>query len=174
MKTIDLSVPLFDQMPVYPGDPEVIIKEIHTLDKEGWRLRELTLTTHIGTHVNVPSHMVVEGENLDQINLEKFFGSAVIYRPGVSWDNATGLIFRDHNIDEQITQQLIKNPPKFVGLSSNFEFDVPLEKLLLEQGIISFENLANTELLPDAFTFYGLPLNIQGADGSPVRAFAII
>ena len=47
-------------------------------------------------------------------------------------------------------------------------------ELLLEKGIISFENLANTDKLPEAFTFYGVPLNIKEADGSPVRAFAVI
>jgi len=58
MKIIDLSQTLYDHMPVYPGDPEVIIKEIHTINKEGWNLRNMTFTTHIGTHVNVPYHMV--------------------------------------------------------------------------------------------------------------------
>jgi kynurenine formamidase len=45
---------------------------------------------------------------------------------------------------------------------------------LLEAGIISFENLANTEKLPRAFTFYGMPLNIKDSDGSPIRAFALL
>lgn len=47
MKIIDLSQPIFDNMPVYPGDPGVVIKEIHTFEKEGWNLRNMSLTTHI-------------------------------------------------------------------------------------------------------------------------------
>ena len=35
MKIIDLSQPLYDGMDAYPGDPEVHIKQIHTLNKEG-------------------------------------------------------------------------------------------------------------------------------------------
>lgn len=69
---------------------------------------------------------------------------------------------------------MIKYPPKFIGLSEKFEFDIAIEKLLLEKGIISYENLTNTKSLPESFTFYGVPLNIKESDGSPVRAFAII
>ncbi len=39
MRIVDLSQSLYDKMPVYPGDPEVSIQEIHKLDKEGWNLR---------------------------------------------------------------------------------------------------------------------------------------
>lgn len=85
-----------------------------------------------------------------------------------------GVIFSSQNIDEKIAQAIIASPSKFIGLSAQFEFDIPLEKLLLEHGIISFENLINTDTLPEAFTFYGFPLRIKNCDGSPVRAVAII
>lgn len=174
MKIIDLSLPLTHRMPVYPGDPEVDISEVHTLEKEGWNLRQMTITTHLGTHVNVPYHMVKNGKKLDQHSIDDFIGKAIIYSEDKNWSASDGLIFRDQNIDEKIAEKLIDNPPKFVGLSSEFEFDVPIEKLLLEHGIISFENLANTKELPDTFMFYGVPLNVTGADGSPVRAYANI
>ncbi len=161
-------------MPVYPGDPEVIIKEIHTLDKEGWNLRNMTLTTHISTHVNVPYHMVKDGKRLDKYYIDSFFGKSELYRQGMRFYHNKGVIFSSGNIDKKITDELIKFPPKFIGLSEKFEFDIAIEKLLLEKGIISFENLKNTERLPQEFTFYGVPLNIKEADGSPVRAFAIV
>lgn len=71
---------------------------------------------------------------------------------------------------------LIEIKPKFVGLSVKFEFDIEIEKKLLEAGIVSYENLVNTEKLPKSkkFMFYGFPLKIKDGDGSPVRAVAII
>jgi len=173
MKIIDLSQSLFDQMPVYPGDPEVIIREIHTIDKEGWNLRNMSFTTHIGTHVNVPYHMVRKGKNLDQFSINNFLGKTKLYKKGMSFDKNEGIIFDSCNIDKKIAKQLINNQPKFVGLSEKFEFDIEVEKILLEANIISFENLTNTEKLPQLFMFYGVPLFIKGSDGSPVRAFAI-
>lgn len=174
MKIIDLSQQLFDQMPVFPGDPEVVIKEIHTLSNEGWNLKNMTLTTHIGTHVNVPYHMASDGKTLDDLTIDRFMGKSVLYSKRLAYKQDVGVIFSKTNIDIDIANQLIKTPPKFIGLSAEFEFDIEIEKLLLEHGIISYENLINTSLLPEHFDFYGAPLNIKNGDGSPVRAFAIV
>lgn len=173
MQVVDLTQELYDKMPVYPGDPEVSIREIHTLDREGWNLRQMTFTTHIGTHVNAPYHMAKGGKTLDDLPIESFFGKAVLFSPQMTFDESVGIIFHSQNIDMSIAKQLTKTPPKFVGLSANFEFDIPVERLLCEHDIISFENLVNTEKLPKSFTFYGLPLRIRSADGSPVRVFAV-
>jgi arylformamidase len=172
MEIVDLSLPLFDHMPVFDGDPEVIIQEIHKLGKEGWNLRNMTFTTHIGTHINVPYHMVENGKKLDDIPLNSFIGKAVLYKKGMVFNEKVGVIFSNTNIDQEIADQLVQSPPKFVGLSVDFEFDLDMEKYLLKYNIISYENLINTEKLPNSFMFYGLPLNIKGSDGSPVRAFA--
>lgn len=174
MKIIDLSQSLFDNMPVYPGDPEVIIKEIHTVPKEGWNMRSMTLTTHIGTHVNVPYHMNNAGKRLDSYYLDRFIGRAELYTEGMKTYKNKGIIFSAKNITREIAYLLIKYPPKFIGLSEKFEFDISLEKLLLDADIISFENLTNTDKLPPSFSFYGVPLRIKESDGSPVRAFAVI
>lgn len=174
MKIIDLSQPLFDHMPVYPGDPEVIIEEIHTIPNQGWNLRNMTFTTHIGTHVNVPYQFFQNGKTLNNFSLDTFMGKATVYIPGMQFTKDKGIIFCDTNIDKEILNKLIQSPPKFIGLNAMFEFDVEIEKELLKHDIISYENLINTEKLPEKFMFYGMPLNISGADGSPVRAFALL
>jgi kynurenine formamidase len=47
---------------------------------------------------------------------------------------------------------------------------------MLGAGILIVEGLANMEQLPKGtpFTFYSLPLKLQGRDGSPIRAIAIL
>lgn len=53
--------------------------------------------------------------------------------------------------------------------------DSPLHHLLLADGLVIVENLTGLEaLLEKKFTFYCLPLAIEGADGSPVRAAAVL
>lgn len=174
MKIIDLSQPIYDKMPVYPGDPEVIIQEVQTIEKNGWNMRNMTFSTHIGTHVNVPYHAVQTGAKLDSFSLDRFVGQTELYKKGTTMKRNRGVFFTSCNIDAKIVQQILMERPKFIGLSSTFEFDIVFEKQLLEAGVLSFENLANTEKLPRAFMFYGVPLNIKEGDGSPVRAFAII
>ena len=174
MKIIDLSLPLYTRMPVFPGDPDVSIEVIQTVQQHGWELRRLQINSHDGTHVNVPAHAAVNGKRLQDYSLDCFCGQAVIYHPGLSMQPDKGVIFRDRNIDPGISQAIMLAKPKFVALSDAFEFDLQIERDLLAEGIISYERLTNLDQLPESFMFYGLPLNIQSGEGSPVRAVAVI
>ncbi len=43
-----------------------------------------------------------------------------------------------------------------------------------EAEIVLVEGLAHLDRLPERFTFIGFPLNLQGRDGSPIRAVAAV
>src|SRR3989344_7645991 len=154
MKIIDLTLPLYTGMPVFPGDPEVAIDVIQTHEKEGWEMRRIHINGHDGTHVNVPIHMVAGGKNLDDYELNDFCGAARIYKAEEDMLAKFGYIFRDQNIDTEIAEKIKAEKPRFVGLSADFEFDVPIETDLLAAGILSFERLANVDQLPAEFMFY--------------------
>jgi kynurenine formamidase len=114
MKIIDLSQPLFDKMPVFPGDPEVSIQEIHTIEKNGWNMRNMTFTTHIGTHVNVPYHMVPTGEKLGSFSLDRFIGRTELYKKGIVMKRNRGVFFTSCTIDSKIVEQILIERPKFI------------------------------------------------------------
>jgi kynurenine formamidase len=51
----------------------------------------------------------------------------------------------------------------------------PVHTLLVRNRIVVIENLANLEAVVNRrFRFFGLPLRIRGATGSPIRAFALL
>lgn len=51
----------------------------------------------------------------------------------------------------------------------------PMHRLAFGAGLLVIENLANLDkLIGKSFTFGSLPLNYKNADGSPVRAFALL
>lgn len=174
MKIIDLSQQIYSGMPVFPGDPEVDIEQAQTFEKDGWNMKRVHMNLHDGTHVNAPVHGTKNGETLDDYSPDDFIGQAVLYEGPDDIKRGIGVIFRDHDIDREAAELIVSKKPKFVGLSDKWEFDVDVEKYLLENNVISFERLANTDQLPKEFMFYGVPLNIKEADGSPVRAFAVI
>ncbi len=58
MKIIDLTVPIYTGMPVYPGDPEVDIEQVQTVENDEWNMKRLHICSHDGTHINAPSHTV--------------------------------------------------------------------------------------------------------------------
>ncbi|WP_243359948.1 cyclase family protein [Fundidesulfovibrio terrae] len=78
MRIIDLTLPLADGMTVYPGDPPVRVRQVHDLASHGWRLHEISLGSHAGTHVNAPWHMAGEGARLEDVPLASFVARAVV------------------------------------------------------------------------------------------------
>ena len=55
------------------------------------------------------------------------------------------------------------------------EENLPNHHILLGKEILLIESLTNLDKLPEnVFSFHCLPLNIENADGSPVRAIAMI
>ncbi|PZE21716.1 cyclase family protein [Paenibacillus xerothermodurans] len=171
MKVIDLSMPLYTGMPVYDGDPQVTFDIVHTHETHSWELRQLSLGSHTGTHVDAFSHMHKGQATLDDMPLERFFGKAQAVTLHCDWPSNTGLLFVG-DVGPGLAADIISRNPGFVG--GNIHED--LERILLGQGIVTYTNLVNLELLPlgTAFMFYGLPLKIHAGDGSPIRAIAIL
>jgi kynurenine formamidase len=78
LNIIDLSQNIDKKMSVYPGTKKPIIDQIHNIEKEGYRESEFIISSHTGTHIDAPAHMLNDGAYLDQLSLEHFFGKATI------------------------------------------------------------------------------------------------
>lgn len=77
MRIVDLTHPLSDEMPVYPGLPRPSFAPIAKVDSDGYAMSEYHLLNHIGTHVDAPSHLVAGGDTLDEIALERLVCDAL-------------------------------------------------------------------------------------------------
>lgn len=84
VRVIDLSIPIDEATPFYPGDPEPSVCAAATIARDGFNVSRLELGSHSGTHCDAPVHFLEDGLTLDQLPLERFIG------PGVVVD-ATGL-----------------------------------------------------------------------------------
>ena len=78
MKLIDLSHPLFDSMPVYPGSVSPLFETVATVSHEGYAEKRITLFSHTGTHLDAPSHILSQGLSLDRLPVDHFAGSASV------------------------------------------------------------------------------------------------
>lgn len=79
-KFVDLSWEITEETPIYPGDPEPSIKVATTLENEGYNLSGVYVGTQTGSHVDAPYHFSNEGETIDNMELDFFFGEAVVIR----------------------------------------------------------------------------------------------
>lgn len=173
MKIIDLTLELSEKLPVFSGDPEIKIEQLQTFENDQWNMKRLHINGHDGTHVNAQIHGQATGRSLNDYSLDEFIGEAVLFESMNDVQENMGIIFESHNIDMKLAIEVTKKHPKFVGLSAKYEMDIEVEKYFFKQNILCFERLANTNLLPKKFNFYGVPLRIKDGDGSPVRAFAV-
>lgn len=72
MPTRDCSHPLDDDVTVYPGDPAVESTPAATHESDGYRVTEVRLGSHAGTHLDAPSHTEPDGRNLDEFEIDRF------------------------------------------------------------------------------------------------------
>lgn len=70
MSLVDLSRALGTGMPVFPGDPDVVIGAGGAAPP--WQVSRLELGTHSGTHIDAASHYVPDGASIDTYPLERF------------------------------------------------------------------------------------------------------
>jgi arylformamidase len=79
MKWIDVSVPLGEERPVWPGDPPFRYEETHTIAAGSEaNCARMSLTVHFGTHVDAPYHFVAGGQTIDQIALDLLVGPCLV------------------------------------------------------------------------------------------------
>lgn len=75
---IDLSHPIEMNMPVYPGTNPPEIKEVCSVKTHGFKESQITFYSHIGTHLDVPAHLLQKGKTIDKFECNQFFGSGII------------------------------------------------------------------------------------------------
>ena len=77
-RLIDLSHPLTESTPVYPGDPEPKFFTATTVAADGYNLSHVHLGTQTGTHIDAPFHFRDDGPTVDRMPLELTVGPAVV------------------------------------------------------------------------------------------------
>jgi arylformamidase len=197
---IDLSVSLNESTPVYPGDPETKITTAGILDQNGYQDHLVCMGTHVGTHMDAPSHMIAGGKNLNEFELSRFSGRGIHIPVESTFDiealKQAGLLEGDivlfdtrlsdkyyspeyftnyPAMSEDIAQYLIDSRVSVVGVdacSVDNQEGFPIHKKLLGSNILIVENLTNLSLLEGKqFKVYAFPIKLE-IDGAPVRVVA--
>lgn len=78
MKVIDLTHEIKTNMQVFPGDPEVEIKEALTHKTDYCHVDRLLLGSHSGTHIDAPYHFLEDGKRISDYPLSRFMGDGVV------------------------------------------------------------------------------------------------
>lgn len=75
----DISLPISETLAVWPGDPPVkILNSSHISKGDNCTTSMLTLGTHTGTHIDAPSHFILNGNGVDTIALNNLVGQTLV------------------------------------------------------------------------------------------------
>jgi kynurenine formamidase len=77
-KIVDLSHPLEETTPIYPGDPRPEFTVATTIKNEGYNLFNVILGSQTGSHVDAPYHFSDSGATVDKMDLRLFMGWGLI------------------------------------------------------------------------------------------------
>lgn len=136
----DLTAPLLPETTVYPGDPTLSIKSLCEVGNGScFGLAEISLSNHMGTHIDFPSHITKGARNSSDYKLSDLSGHGIIIEiPEESTSITKNVIDRDIIDKDSIVFFKTKNSsiPKVGELRTNYVYIEPdAAQLLVDIGI---------------------------------------
>ncbi len=167
MKIYDVSAPLYQGMPVYPGDPEFEREEMAAGDAT---ISRLSLSTHTGTHIDAPGHYIDGTNGIDKIPLSQLISRVEVAEFPIFSGNCQAVFWKgSEEMTPELAQALIDAGVNVVGTDSDSVGGTAVHTLLLKNKVVIVENLRLDAVPAGEYSMIALPLKIEGADASPAR-----
>lgn len=77
MKIYDISLPISAKMVIWPNSPKPKIT-LKAASSDKAATTKITMTSHVGTHVDAPRHFLKKGTTVDEIDPNKLVGSCKV------------------------------------------------------------------------------------------------
>jgi arylformamidase len=77
-RTLDLTQPFGHNAAYNPDLPLPRVEIVRWVIRDGFSLEELELCTHVGTHMDAPSHVFADAASVTDYAVDRFHGTAVV------------------------------------------------------------------------------------------------
>ncbi len=196
---IDLSHPIQQGMPVYPGDEAITLYRSRQLQQDGYTNHRLTTGMHVGTHLDMPMHMIEDGRYVRDLPLERTMGPALVldvrHETEIQWSDEyaermctvvvlwTGWdafygskkYYSHPTVSLEFAEQAWQAGMRLLvmDIPGPDTPPFPVHHFLFDHDVLIVENATHLDRLQSLRqpAVAAVPLNIQ-ADASPVRALA--
>ncbi len=182
-----------ERTPAWPGDVPFSWRTTASLaEGSHYESSSFTMSSHLGTHADAPSHVIEGGAGAGSLRLERFLGPArVVDLPGRGEIGADALparalgagriLFRTGGLSflsPLAAVRLAERGARLVGTDAasvdpDDAEDLPVHRALLERGVLLLENLDLSSVEPGDYTLIALPLRLTDLDAAPVRAVLV-
>jgi arylformamidase len=76
---IDITLPIHNDMVCWPDDPPTVISRFRDAEKgDPVTMSQMSLISHVGTHIDAPLHFIAGGTTIDMMPLEIGIGPAIV------------------------------------------------------------------------------------------------
>ncbi|KDE56331.1 cyclase family protein [Methanoculleus sp. MH98A] len=195
MTVYDITRDLSGDAVLYPGDVRPRFREI---DNGQYRVTEMVLGSHTGTHIDAPSHYIKGGLTVDEIPLAVLMGPArvldcsdarAVIEPGHlagRLDGTRTILIKTWfsgrrefdpgypSLSPEAAEMIVGAGITCLGIDApsieSFDCDGSVHRRLLGSGTVILELLDLSAVPEGNYFMTALPMRLKGADGSPVRA----
>ena len=177
--------------PVYDGDPETRAERIKSIDKgDGYNLTEISMSVHSGTHIDAPLHFCEDGQSIDNIRLNTFFGKCtVISVSGILTGedmerllpyckrrvlfHGEGKTFISHSAAIVLAEsRVVFVGTDAVSIAPSFD-EEKTHRELARAGIAILENLNLSAIDDGEYDLCAFPVKLGGLEAAPCRAIIL-
>lgn len=198
MPWLDATLPLDESTPPYPGDPGLRVRRLMDYERgDDLRLSAISLSAHLGTHLDAPLHFVRNGASIEQIALETLIGPAhvieALTESGLTAAQLQPMLPRHcarllikTSTDKTLLPRptawlapeacllLVEKKIRLVGIDSPSVDALNAERaeahhILLEHDCLIIENLVLAAITAGEYDMICLPLKLAGLEGAPAR-----
>lgn len=203
-RILDISPLISARIAVWPGDvPFSRFVSCAMARGDNLDLSSITTTLHLGAHADAPSHYIRAGAGMAKVDLSPYVGLCQVVRVSllrgerimphhIGEIRAPRVLFRTDSFSDpehfntdfnSLSPELIEHLHALgcvlVGLDtpSVDPFDskaLESHQALARTGMCNLEGLVLDQVEPGFYTLIALPLKIEGADASPVRAILMM
>jgi len=119
----DISVSISQDLPVWPGDPQVVLERISRLEAgDESNVSFLKMSVHTGTHLDAPNHFLSNGITIDEINPEALIGPAQVVVIPDTCSSITSQIISEISLKTGIERILFKTiNSSYWGMNAGFQ-----------------------------------------------------
>lgn len=140
---IDISVSLRPDLPVWPGDPAIVLDPAsRTANGDGVNVTRVGIGTHSGTHMDAEWHFIDDGRTLEALTPERIIGPCYVADVTSATDHLTVDDLKSALIPSGTTRLLLKTRNSQLWETSPSQFDnsyigitPDAAEWLVEQGI---------------------------------------
>ena len=119
MNIIDISWPLECGMTTYKNREDIQITPTKTWEQHAVRESCITISSHVGTHVDAPAHFLAHGGFIESVSLSRLCGPCVV----LDMTHVEGAITKEHLEQQSITipRVLLKTRNSFLDSCAQFK-----------------------------------------------------